>query len=135
MSTALATSALTRTFDDHQALRGLDLTISSGSVYGLLGANGSGKTTTVRILATLLAPTSGTATVGGLDVARDPAGVGGLLGAAHAFTAADASAPSSAPLSPPSTPPGRGTYTRNARFSGPSRSRANADTCSAVTRR
>lgn len=55
-----------------EALRGLDLACSAGEIYGLLGPNGAGKTTTLRILATILAPTSGTATVAGVDVTRDP---------------------------------------------------------------
>jgi ABC-2 type transport system ATP-binding protein len=52
------------------AVDGLSLTIPTGRVTGLLGLNGAGKTTTIRILATLLRPTSGTATVDGLDVVR-----------------------------------------------------------------
>jgi len=55
-----------------EALRGLDLDCAAGEIYGLLGQNGAGKTTTLRILSTILAPTAGTATVDGVDVARDP---------------------------------------------------------------
>jgi ABC-2 type transport system ATP-binding protein len=53
------------------AVDGLSLTIPAGAVTGLLGLNGAGKTTTIKMLATLLRPTSGTATVDGLDVVRD----------------------------------------------------------------
>jgi len=54
------------------ALQGLDLDCWPGEIYGLLGPNGAGKTTTLRILATILAPTSGTARVDGVDVQADP---------------------------------------------------------------
>lgn len=53
------------------AVDGLSLTIPAGAVTGLLGLNGAGKTTTIKMLATLLRPTSGTATVDGLDVVAD----------------------------------------------------------------
>jgi sodium transport system ATP-binding protein len=55
-----------------EALCGLDLDCRQGEIFGLLGPNGAGKTTTLRVLATLLAPTSGTARVDGIDVAADP---------------------------------------------------------------
>jgi sodium transport system ATP-binding protein len=55
-----------------QALAGLDFTCRRGEVFGLLGANGAGKTTALRILATIQRPTSGTARVDGVDVTSDP---------------------------------------------------------------
>ena len=55
-----------------EALCGLDLDCRHGEIYGMLGPNGAGKTTTLRVLATLLAPSSGTARVDGVDVAADP---------------------------------------------------------------
>jgi sodium transport system ATP-binding protein len=55
-----------------EALCGLDLDCRRGEIYGMLGPNGAGKTTTLRVLATLLAPTSGTARIDGVDVAADP---------------------------------------------------------------
>ncbi len=55
-----------------EALCGLDLDCRAGEIYGMLGPNGAGKTTTLRVLATLLAPTSGTARIDGVDVAADP---------------------------------------------------------------
>ena len=68
------------------ALEGLDLACRRGEVFGLLGANGAGKTTTLRILATLLAPTSGSARVAGFDVEREPLAVRRALGFLSAST-------------------------------------------------
>ncbi|NUR92995.1 MAG: ABC transporter ATP-binding protein [Nonomuraea sp.] len=62
------------------ALRGIDLDVPAGQVFGLLGPNGAGKTTLARILATLLTPTSGTARVLGHDVDRDTVAVRRLVG-------------------------------------------------------
>ncbi|HKG94281.1 MAG TPA: ABC transporter ATP-binding protein [Gemmatimonadaceae bacterium] len=71
-SLAVETHALTRTFGALVAVDHLDLGIERGEVFGFLGPNGSGKTTTIRILCGLLRPTSGEATVVGYDVAREP---------------------------------------------------------------
>ena len=68
---AVETHGLRKMFGSFVAVEGLDLTIGRGEVFGLLGANGSGKTTTIRMLTGLLTPTAGTATVVGFDVARD----------------------------------------------------------------
>ena len=67
---AVVTRALRKEFGSRVAVEGLDLTINRGEVFGLLGPNGSGKTTTIRMLCALMAPTSGTAEVVGLDVVR-----------------------------------------------------------------
>jgi ABC-2 type transport system ATP-binding protein len=64
------------------ALRDLDLTVPAGTVLGLLGHNGAGKTTAVRLLTTLAAPTTGTATVAGFDVAACPEQVRPRIGVA-----------------------------------------------------
>jgi ABC-2 type transport system ATP-binding protein len=69
------TDGLTKRFGTTPALAGLDLAVEPGTILGLLGRNGAGKTTAVRILATLLRPDGGRALVGGHDVVREPAAV------------------------------------------------------------
>ena len=75
MSYAVRTEGLGRRYGATEALSGLDLVVEPGTVLGLLGHNGAGKTTAVRILSTLLSPTSGRAFVAGHDVVREPAKV------------------------------------------------------------
>jgi ABC-2 type transport system ATP-binding protein len=75
MSLAIETTGLVKTFGKTRAVDGVDLGIRSGSVYGLLGPNGAGKTTIIRVLTTLLKPTSGRALVLGHDVSAQPAEV------------------------------------------------------------
>ena len=86
---AIVASALTRTFGSTQALRGVDLTVQRGEIYGFLGPNGAGKTTVVRMLCTLLRPTTGSASVAGFDVARDPGQVRLRIGVALQEAALD----------------------------------------------
>jgi daunorubicin resistance ABC transporter ATP-binding subunit len=71
------------------ALDGVDLTIPTGGVFALLGPNGAGKTTLIRVLATLLAPDSGTARVAGIDVTADPSAVRSKIGLAGQYAAVD----------------------------------------------
>ena len=80
---AIAARSLRRVFKgDIEAVRGIDLTVSSGEIFGFLGPNGAGKTTTVRMLCTLLPPTAGDATVAGLDVVREAADLRARIGVA-----------------------------------------------------
>jgi ABC-2 type transport system ATP-binding protein len=71
-TTAIDARALRKVFGSLVAVEGLTLSVSRGEVFGLLGPNGSGKTTTIRMFCGLMQPTSGTATVAGCDVVRDP---------------------------------------------------------------
>jgi len=64
----IETKELARSFGDVHAVRGVDLTVQQGEIYGFLGPNGAGKSTVVKMLTTLLEPTSGSATVFGHDV-------------------------------------------------------------------
>lgn len=86
---AIRVAGLTRRFGRRWALRGVDVEVEPGTVCALLGANGTGKTTLLRVLATLLRPTAGTVRVLGLDVETDGEAVRrrtGLMPAAgHAY--------------------------------------------------
>jgi oleandomycin transport system ATP-binding protein len=89
MSIAIQAEGLARSFGATVALDGLDLDVRAGTVLGLLGPNGSGKTTAVRIFATLLQPTSGRARVAGYDVTRYPAHVRSMIGLTGQSSAVD----------------------------------------------
>jgi ABC-2 type transport system ATP-binding protein len=69
---AVVIDGLRKVFGARVAVEGLELSIHRGEVFGLLGPNGSGKTTTIRMLCGLMTPTSGTATVVGHDIIREP---------------------------------------------------------------
>ncbi|MEV6327252.1 ATP-binding cassette domain-containing protein [Streptomyces sp. NPDC051909] len=72
---AVLSEGLEKRYGEVRALRGLDLAVPEGTVCGILGRNGAGKTTAVRVLTTLVRPDAGSARVAGCDVVRDPAGV------------------------------------------------------------
>jgi ABC-2 type transport system ATP-binding protein len=79
---ALIASGLGKCFGDLWALRDLDLSVAPGQILGLLGHNGAGKTTAIRILTTLSQPTEGSATVAGIDVVQNPLAVRERIGVA-----------------------------------------------------
>jgi len=76
----LLASALVVDFGEVRAVDGFDLSVGSGASVALVGRNGAGKSTTMRVLAGVLPATAGTVTVGGIEAARDPAGVRALVG-------------------------------------------------------
>ena len=86
---AVETSSLVRTYGPHLAVAGIDLAVQKGEIYGFLGPNGAGKSTFIRMLCTLLAPTSGTATVAGFDVVAAPKEVRLRIGVALQEAALD----------------------------------------------
>jgi ABC-2 type transport system ATP-binding protein len=77
---AIVAEGLGKLYGTQWALRDFDLRVPAGSVLGLLGHNGAGKTTAIRILTTLALPSAGSARVAGLDVVAEPAAVRGRIG-------------------------------------------------------
>ena len=71
---AISIRGLTRKFRELAAVDGLTLDVPRGALFGLVGPDGAGKTTTLRMLAGVLRPTAGDALVGGVSVAKDPEG-------------------------------------------------------------
>jgi ABC-2 type transport system ATP-binding protein len=82
MTSAIRTRGLGKRYGELWALRGLDLDVEPGTVLGLLGHNGAGKTTAIRLLTTLSTPTEGSASVAGHDVVAVPARVRASIGVA-----------------------------------------------------
>ena len=89
MDSAIKSTALVREYGEVTAVNGVDLDVASGEIYGFLGPNGAGKSTMVRMLCTLIGPTSGSATVAGFDVVKDPASVRLRIGVALQDAALD----------------------------------------------
>ena len=77
---AIHAEHLTRRFGAFVAVNDVSFDVRPGEIFGFLGSNGAGKSTTIRMLCGLLRPTSGNATVGGVDVMRDPEGVKRRIG-------------------------------------------------------
>ncbi len=86
---AVEVTGLRKSFGDNQVLDGIDLFVAEGTVFALLGPNGSGKTTTVQILTTLLAADGGSVRVAGHDVSSRPDAVRRAIGVTGQFSAVD----------------------------------------------
>jgi ABC-2 type transport system ATP-binding protein len=77
---AIVVRGMTKTFGAFTAVDSVDFEVERGAIFGFLGANGAGKSTTIRMLCGLLDPTSGTAAVGGFDIRREPEKVKRAIG-------------------------------------------------------
>ncbi|GAB3605360.1 ABC transporter ATP-binding protein [Conyzicola nivalis] len=86
---AIRVQNLQKSFKELHVLRGVDFDVAPGSIFALLGSNGAGKTTIVRILSTLLRADAGTATVNGFDVAADALNVRESISLTGQFAAVD----------------------------------------------
>jgi ABC-2 type transport system ATP-binding protein len=86
---AVRAQGLTKRYGEVLAVDALDLELPAGQFFGLLGPNGSGKTTTIHMLSTLVRPTAGSAVVANHDVARDPVAVRGAIGLVFQESALD----------------------------------------------
>src|ERR1700735_2710281 len=88
-SSAIVAEGLGKRYGEQWALRDFELDVPAGSVLGLLGHNGAGKTTAIRILTTLALPTAGSATVAGFDVVSQPGEVRRRIGLASQTATVD----------------------------------------------
>jgi ABC-2 type transport system ATP-binding protein len=86
---AIQVQGLEKSYQDLRVLRGVDFEVARGSIFALLGSNGAGKTTVVKILSTLLKADAGTARVNGFDVATQAADVRGSISLTGQFAAVD----------------------------------------------
>ncbi|MDH5163025.1 ATP-binding cassette domain-containing protein [Heyndrickxia oleronia] len=82
-------AGLRKSFGNHEVLSGIDLKVSSGSIFALLGPNGAGKTTLINILSTLVSPDEGSVRVGGYDVVTEEAGVKRSISLTGQYAAVD----------------------------------------------
>ncbi|MEC0239507.1 ATP-binding cassette domain-containing protein [Paenibacillus dokdonensis] len=89
METAIEVKGLRKSFKDTEVLKGVDFEVRKGEIFALLGSNGAGKTTIVRILTTLLKQGGGTAVVNGFDVASKPENVRHAISLTGQFAAVD----------------------------------------------
>jgi ABC-2 type transport system ATP-binding protein len=80
MAAIIQTEKLTKWYGAHRGIEDVDLVIETGEIFGFLGPNGAGKTTTIRLLLDLIRPTSGRATVFGIDSSADPVAIHRRIG-------------------------------------------------------
>ena len=88
-ATAIRVQGLEKSFKDVHVLRGVDFDVAGGSIFALLGSNGAGKTTVIRILSTLLAKDAGSAEVAGFDISTEPQSVRESISLTGQFAAVD----------------------------------------------
>jgi len=88
-SAAIETIALTRRFGNFTAVNQINLTVQQKSIFGLLGPNGAGKSTAIKMLTTLLQPSSGTARIAGFDIVQSPVEVRRRIGYVPQMLSAD----------------------------------------------
>ena len=86
---AIQVHGLQKSYKKLQVLKGVDFEVARGSIFALLGSNGAGKTTIVKILTTLLKPDAGTTRVNGFDVVSQPARVRESISLTGQFAAVD----------------------------------------------
>jgi len=86
---AVDAQGLVKVFGDNRAVDGVDLQVKTGSIYGVLGPNGAGKTTTINMLATLMQPDGGRATIFGHDVEKEAQAVRQLIGVTGQYASVD----------------------------------------------
>ncbi|MDQ6909561.1 MAG: ATP-binding cassette domain-containing protein [Actinomycetota bacterium] len=88
-ATAIRARGLRKSYGNHLVLDGIDLEVAEGSIFSLLGPNGSGKTTTVQILSTLIGRDAGEVQVAGHDLTRKPDAIRAVIGVTGQFSAVD----------------------------------------------
>src|SRR5262249_17275875 len=80
MTAIIQTEKLTKSYGSHRGIIDLDLQVNEGEAFGFLGPNGAGKTTMIRTLLDHIRPTSGTATIFGIETTKDPVAIHKRLG-------------------------------------------------------
>ena len=89
MQNIISVQNLKKSFKKHQVLKGVNIDVPKGSIFALLGSNGAGKTTCVRILSTLAKADSGNATICGYDVFNQPDNVRSVISLTGQYAAVD----------------------------------------------